>query len=91
MSTFPVLSIRLAIPRLDGDLDHDVLATAAGVPESARGELFDLLCAELRRRGYPTGGLSLTVADSIECAPCRVVDMVVRLAGKLAGELRRAA
>lgn len=72
LALYPVLSLRLAVPRDDGDTDHDVVATAAGIPEHARADLFDAICSlvpHLRPR------LSLTVADTTFAEPARMEDV----------------
>lgn len=91
LDCFPIYQVRLA-RTVDGDRVHDVIAVAAGVRESERGRLFDLLVAALADRGcYGYADcLSLTVSDAIEAAPCSVVAMALRLADRCEPVIRAA-
>jgi hypothetical protein len=76
LAPHPLYQLRLASTH-DGDTHHDVIATASGVRECDRGELFDLLASHVP---HMRDRLSLTVADSVLCEPARVPDVAVCLA-----------
>lgn len=89
LDTLPIFQVRIA-RTVDGDRVHDVIAVAAGVRESERGHLFDLLVGELAHRDLGAD-LSLTVSDAIEATPCSVVAMALRLADRCEPVIREAA
>jgi hypothetical protein len=86
IALYPLIQLRIAFQRPDGDVDHDVIATCSGIPKAQRGELFDLVLARLHYAGI-AAGISLTVADEVWCEPSSLTAMARVLEDRVAATI----